>query len=245
MVALKRIIYAAALSGLLAGLLLTVIQLMQVSPIIQQAEVHESQAESSSHLNKPHPHSAHDQHVHTHDEASHAHEEWHPEDGWQRTGYTALANISQAVGFGLFLGAAFCLRKAIVDWRSGLLWGLAGYAVFFVAPSLGLPPQLPGTNEAPLLDRQIWWAMTALATAIGLFILVFSAGWKLKLGGLILLIAPHLIGAPHPAIEGGTAPMQLTQNFLYATAAANAVFWLALGGFMGFFYKRTAQRQTD
>lgn len=241
MLALKRIIYAAAFAGLLAGLLLTVIQQMQVSPIIHQAEMHENEAASSSNPNQSHTHSAHDHHAHTHDEASHAHEEWHPEDGWQRTGYTTLANISQAVGFGLFLGAAFCLRKAIVDWRSGLLWGLAGYAVFFIAPSVGLPPQLPGTNAAPLLDRQIWWAMTALATAVGLSVLVFSSGWKLKLGGLILLIVPHLIGAPHPAIESSTAPMQLKQNFLFATAVANAVFWLALGGLMGFFYKRAAQ----
>jgi cobalt transporter subunit CbtA len=238
--ALKRIIYAAALAGLLAGLLLTLIQVMQVSPIIHQAEVHEHKAASSSHLNAASSHTAHDHHANSHHEAAHAHEERHPENGWERTGFTALANISQAVGFGLFLGAAFCLRKAVVDWRSGLLWGIAGYAIFFIAPSLGLPPELPGTNAAPLLDRQIWWVMMVLATAAGLALMCFSTRWKLKLAGLALLVVPHFLGAPHPAIEGSTAPMQLTQDFLYATAIANAVFWLALGSLMGFFYKRIA-----
>ena len=240
MASLKRIIYAAALAGLLAGLLLTVIQIMQVSPIIYQAEVHEHQAENSSQPNSSSAHVMHQHQTHSHPEDAHAHEEWQPEDGWERTGFTALANISQAVGFGLFLGAAFCLRRAIVDWRSGLLWGIAGYAVFFIAPSLGLPPELPGTNAASLLDRQIWWLITVLATAAGLAMMVFAADWKAKLAGLVLLVAPHLLGAPHPAIEGGTAPMQLTQSFLYATAIANAAFWLALGGLMGFFYKRIA-----
>lgn len=242
MAALKRIIYAAALAGLLSGLLLTAMQAMQVGPIIHQAEVYETEGAGSSLPDASRAHSTHTDHAHSHghDEADHAHDEWQPNDGWERAAFTALANISQALGFGLFLGAAFCLRKSVVDWRSGLLWGIAGYAVFFLAPSLGLPPELPGTSAAPLVDRQIWWMMTALSTAGGLALMFFSSGWKFKLVGLVLLLAPHLIGAPHPAVETSTAPMQLTHQFLYATAIANGAFWLALGGLMGFFYKRMA-----
>jgi predicted cobalt transporter CbtA len=36
------------------------------------------------------------------------------------------------------------------------------------------------------------------------------------------------------------APEELAQAFIRATAMANAVFWLALGGLTGFFYRRFA-----
>ena len=45
------------------------------------------------------------------------------------------------------------------------MWGLAGFAVFTIAPGLGLPPELPGVPAAPLLSRQIWWVTAVLATA--------------------------------------------------------------------------------
>src|SRR3974390_3265881 len=44
-----------------------------------------------------------------------------------------------------------------LSWHEGLMWGLAGFAVFTLAPGLGLPPELPGVPAAPLLSRQLWW----------------------------------------------------------------------------------------
>src|SRR3546814_13405119 len=38
-------------------------------------------------------------------------------------------------------------------WRQGLLCGLVGFAVFTLAPGLGLRPEIPGTEAAPLADR--------------------------------------------------------------------------------------------
>ena len=32
---------------------------------------------------------------------------------------------------------------ASLSWRQGLFWGFAGFAVFTLAPGLGLPPELP------------------------------------------------------------------------------------------------------
>jgi adenosylcobinamide kinase/adenosylcobinamide-phosphate guanylyltransferase len=49
-----------------------------------------------------------------------------------------------------------------------MFWGLAGFAVFTLAPGLGLPPELPAMPAADLLARQVWWIGTAAATAIGL-----------------------------------------------------------------------------
>ena len=254
MAAFKRIITAAALAGVLAGLTLTVVQKIQVSPIILKAEMYEEAADAAavsdaavatSHAENA-PHELAPGHTHTPEQAhehEHAPDAWQPADGMERTAFTLLANISLAVGFGLLLGAALCLRSDAGGWRSGLLWGLAGYAVFFVAPSLGLPPEVPGTEAAPLADRQLWWLGTVVATAGGLSLLIFTRNWKLKLFGALLLIVPHLIGAPQPEVHVSAAPAELAQAFIQATTIANAVFWLALGGLMGWLYKKFATVQ--
>ncbi len=215
---LKKIVSVAALAGLLAGLLLTAVQQIQVVPLILEAEVYEEASASAV----------------QEDEA------WQPANGWERTLFTAAANIALALGFALLLGAVVSLRRGKIDWRSGLLWGTAGYAVYFLAPSLDLPPEVPGTQVAQLGDRQIWWLMTTLLTAAGLALLIFARHWATKILGAILLGVPHLIGAPQPAIHHSAAPVELAKAFIFATAIANAVFWISLGGLTGFFYKKMA-----
>lgn len=231
--AFKSLLSAAVFAGLLAGLLLTGVQKIQVSPLILQAEVYEDAAAEAAQHEADHHDVADASHHHEHDHA------WQPENGWERTLYTAAANISLAVGLGLLLGAAISQRDN-TDWRSGLLWGLAGYGVFFIAPSLGLPPEVPGTEAAPLADRQLWWLLTVVSSAGGLSLLVFARDWKLKFVGIATLALPHLIGAPHPQAAHSAAPRDLAVAFVFATAIANAIFWLALGGLMGFFYKKPA-----
>lgn len=231
--AFKRIVSAATLAGALAGLLLTLVQQVQVSQLILKAEVYEDAAAVAAALQPAHAHSS-AEHEH------HEHEAWQPANGVERTLFTALANISLAVGFGLLLGAAICLRGEVSGWRAGLLWGLAGYVVFFVAPSLGLPPEVPGTEAAPLADRQLWWLITVVMTASGLSLLIFARTWQVKILGAVLLVVPHLIGAPQPQVHASAAPVELAHAFIYATAIANAVFWLTLGSLMGFFYKKFA-----
>ncbi len=171
-------------------------------------------------------------------EHGHEHGGWKPENGAERTFFSAVANISMAVAFGLLLSAAMTLRGVSHGWRGALLWGAAGYAVFFLAPSLGLPPEVPGTAAAPLGERQVWWLLTVAATAGGLALLALAPRWPLKLAGVALLLAPHLVGAPQPLVHASAAPAELAQSFIYATAFANAVFWLALGGLSGFFFKK-------
>jgi len=250
---LSRIVSAALLAGILAGLLLTAVQRVQIVPILFKAEVYEEQAAEvasarlaeASHKAANHAHaSAGHEHEHAQAaaESEHHHDAdaWKPENGWERTFYTAVSNVSLAVGFALLLGAAICFRGGVSGWRSGLLWGLAGYAVFFVAPSLGLPPDVPGTEAARLQDRQLWWLMTVLATGAGLSLLIFSRSGVGRIAGVVLLVVPHLIGAPQPHIHNSTAPLELAHAFIYATILANAVFWLAMGGLMGLFYKKMA-----
>ncbi len=147
---------------------------------------------------------------------------------------TAVANIVLATAFALFLGAAMTLR-ASTGWRAGLLWGLAGYVAFFVAPAIGLPPELPGTESAALHERQIWWIATAACTAGGSWIAIFARHPAARALGVMLLAVPHVVGAPHPPAHHSSAPPELAAAFVRATCVANAIFWLALGALAGYF----------
>ena len=141
---------------------------------------------------------------------------------------TAAANVVLAVGFALLLATAMSLRNHS-GWRKGLGWGVAGFLAVFALPALGLPPELPGSEAAHLHDRQLWWAMTVALSAGGLWLLAFAAHPALRVAGLVLLVLPHLAGAPQPAVPGGTAPVQLTAEFVRAAWLSNAAMWMVLG----------------
>lgn len=227
--AFKTILLLAACTGVISGLLLTLLQQVEAVPLILAAEVYEQAAVS------PHPDGSG---AHAGDRELGAGGAWQPAAGWPRHVFTAAANITVAFGFSLLLIAAVTLRGAALDWRRGVLWGLGGYAVFFAAPSLGLAPEVPGTEAAQLLPRQMWWAATSLATAFGLALIVFSPQRMINVAGVLILLVPHLIGAPQADIPGGAAPAELARAFIVATVITNAVFWLALGGLAGYFHHK-------
>ena len=242
--AFKSILATAAASGLIAGLLLTAVQQVQIRPIIAQAEIYEQAAS----VEAAHEHNG--EHAHEHEAHEHRTSNWQPAEGMERTAFTALANVSLAIGFALFLTAAFSLRVnsnknnninpanyKTDNWQAGLLWGLAGYVVFFVTPSLGLPPELPGAQSAPLHDRQLWWLLTVLMSATGLYLLVFVKQVSFKVFGLLLIVTPYIIGAPEQALHATPALEELASIFIQATAIANAIFWLSLGVLISYFYK--------
>lgn len=224
----RTIVFAAALAGLLGGLLLTVLQQFGTVPLIVQAEQFE-QAE-------PAVPAAPGGHAHHHDEAA-----WVPQDGLERNGYTLVANIVTGVAFALLLVAGFALTGRAIDWREGLLWGIGGFAVFALAPSLGLPPELPGMAAAPLGPRQLWWIATAAATAAGLGLLAFrrSAVWTVV--AVALLVAPHLVGAPQPAEVHDHVPHDLAHRFVVTVTVTSFLFWLALGVLSALCFGRLAQ----
>ena len=132
--------------------------------------------------------------AHEHDE-----EGWAPADGFERTAFSVLANIVTGIGFALLLVAVSELFGGIRDWRQGVFWGLAGFAVFTLAPGLGLPPELPAMPAAELGPRQLWWVATVLCAATALGLLVYQRSLVAVLAAIALLVAPHLIGAPQPA----------------------------------------------
>ncbi|TFF06874.1 cobalt transporter [Pseudomonas sp. BCA14] len=225
---IKRIAQTAGFTGLLAALLLTLLQSFWVAPLILQAETFEKA-----------PATAEVTHAHADGTAAHTHdaEAWEPEDGWQRVLSTTGGNLVVAVGFALMLAGLYTLR-APTRTAQGLLWGLAGYATFVLAPTLGLPPELPGTAAADLAQRQIWWIGTAASTAAGIALLVFGRNWLLKVLGVAILAVPHVIGAPQPEVHSMLAPEALEAQFKIASQLTNVLFWLALGLISAWLFRR-------
>jgi len=213
----RRITLSAIAIGILAGVFLSLLQTIDIIPIIEQAEQYET-----------HHDTAQAEHHHTSST-------WAPSDGVERTGYTAATNILVTIGFTLLLVSLMSYQgNNKISIKTGLLWGLAGYTTFFIAPSIGLPPDIPGTESAPLLERQAWWLMTVVCTGAGLAMLVFGKRHFIKLLGLGIILLPQLIGPPafdHPSIDANlTASLQaLTADFMIASSLTNALYWLTIG----------------
>ena len=239
----KRIVFSAVLAGVVAGVLLTGIQQLQVAPIIVEAETYEadgSEGEAVGSAGEAHAPADGGSHAHgAREHDGHEHDGWSPADGFERTFWTGVANVGMAVGFALLLVAAFSLREN-VSWRQGILWGLGGYAAFFALPALGLAPELPGTEAAALESRQAWWLVTATLSVIGVALIGLTRGWHWKAAAAVLIAVPHLIGAPHPEIGHSLAPAELVRMFIVATAIANAVFWVVLGAGCAIAFRKLA-----
>jgi cobalt transporter subunit CbtA len=225
----RKIVFVSALAGLIAGVVVTVAHYFGTASVILKAEVYENAAETTAAGSTDAQAGAADHHG----AAS-----WEPEGGFERTAYTALADILTGIGFALLLVSAYAIRGGEVNWRTGLYWGLAGFATFTLAPGLGLPAAIPGTEEAPLLDRQIWWVATVAATGAGLALMFIPRKALWALAGIVLIVLPHLWGAPQPAEYGGLAPESLMHEFVVAVVVTSLLFWLVLGSLTGFLYKR-------
>lgn len=223
----RNVVFAAALAGLVAGLLLAAVQAFSTDPLILQAEVFENAAPAEA--------AAHDHGTADAAAAPHEHDEegWAPADGFERFSFNVLANAVSGIGFALILLAASEFAGGIKGWRQGLFWGFAGFAVFTLAPGLGLPPELPAMPAADLLPRQAWWVATVAATAAGLALIAFRRSAVFAVAGVALIVAPHVVGAPQPPSYETPIPEGLHHEFVVAVTVSNLVFWLALGALAG------------
>ena len=231
----RRLFLCALLVGLLVGLFDSAVQRWQVVPLVLAAEVFETAAEPQAH-----------EHA---DGAAHSHgrEAWTPQGGLERTAYTVLANVLNAIGSALLLlplmvwwsrhrGKSALNSVSAASLRHGLLWGAAGWFCLFALPALGLPPELPGMQAASLQARQGWWALTVACGVGGLAMLcLVRAKWRVL--GLGVLVLPFAVGAPRPegspfadlGVQGAAQMTLLADRFLVATTVASALQWLLLG----------------
>jgi cobalt transporter subunit CbtA len=216
----RTIVFVAAAAGFMAGLALSAIQIFSTVPLIQRAESFEKAGDKSA---------APAAHAHAPGTPAHADTAWQLQDGLERLTYTVASNIVGAIGFALLLVSLSEIAGGIASWRQGIYWGLGGFASFTLAPSLGLPPELPGMPSAELLDRQIWWLATAALTSCGLAMIVFLRSLLASFAGIGLIVAPHVIGAPHPASFESAVPHLLAHQFAVAAIVSGFVFWVLLG----------------
>lgn len=207
---ISRTLLTGLLAGLLAGGVLTVLYVAKTQPLILQAELYEHGRALAGAAERP----------------------------VARTLQTLMFNVLSGAAFGLILAALLTLRGRSVGLRQGAIWGAAGFIAFALAPAFGLPPELPGMAASELEARQLWWLLTAGATAGGIGLLAFAASWPVRLGGAALILLPHIVGAPHPGTLDSEVPAALAAQFVAASLGVNAVFWAVLGGSAGYLHDR-------
>jgi cobalt transporter subunit CbtA len=155
--------------------------------------------------------------------------------------FTALANLVIGVGVSLILLALMVVSGRPIDARHGLIWGGAAFVAVALLPSLGLPPELPGTPAADILERQTWWIGTAVVSGLGIALIAFGGHWVVKLAGLVLLVLPHVIGAPAPPSHDVAYPGALAGEFVIASLVVSAVLWSLSGAAAGWLYERLSR----
>jgi cobalt transporter subunit CbtA len=244
---IQRMLKAGFLAGLVVGLAMAVLQHFTTSQLILQGEVYEK---ASAHQHHTALNSSALPIVLIHDHSSAAaeleedEEGWQPTNGWQRITATTVATIATSMGYALILLAAMLAAGVPIVPRTALLWGTAAFAATSLAPALGLSPELPGSAAAPLVARQIWWVATAICTAGGLFLLARVDYRTAKIVGVVLIVLPHLIGAPKTPNFESTAPAELAAQFAATSLVVSAVLWALLGLAVGYAWQRTVRQQT-
>lgn len=241
---LVRVLLAAIFAGVIAGAFVSVAQTYRVIPLILEAESYESGGHS------------HASAEHSHGEAGHAHDEpdpdaeaagnnetWAPSDGFERMFFTFVSNVVVGIAFSMILTAGILLARQSITLKSGLVWGICGFVVFVLAPNFGLPPELPGMAAGELQARQFWWIATVICTGAGLWLFAFKRGAIWMAAGLVLVLAPHVYGAPQPDSHESAVPAHLAAEFAVATMVTSALFWLVLGGSLGWLLARQARVQ--
>lgn len=232
---MKHMLSSALFAGFAAGLLCALLQYIFVQPDILLAERYE--AGDLTHFAGV---VASDGHAHDHGsvdtaEAAHEHGDAAPMPALQRQGLTVLFAVLTYSGYGLVLLAAIQMAEQFgvkIGLAQGVLWGLAGFLCFQMMPAMGLAPELPGTPGPDLTARQIWWAATAIATAVGLWFIAYGGAIWQRILGAGVLAAPHVWGAPTAPGFAGVAPPELASAFAAHSLGVGMITWMVLGGLL-------------
>jgi cobalt transporter subunit CbtA len=226
-----RVILAALLAGIAAGLFYGAVQHVRLTPLILEAEKYENAGAGHAHDHA----AATTTTVAASPAADAAPEEeaWGPQDGAERTLFTFLASIVAGAGFAAILAGISLVSGVRITPRNGMLWGLAGFLAAHLAPAAGLAPELPGMPAADLMARQVWWVGTIIASSVAIWLFTQRNELWAKVAAIILVALPHIVGAPQPPTHESGVPAGLSAEFAANTLAAAALLWLAIGGFLG------------
>ena len=225
---ITRYIISALFSGALAGLVAGLLQLYFVQPTLLHAELYESGV--LTHFGAD-PVSA------------------HPE----LPGFDPVRDVLSLVftmltytGYALMMIAVMSVaeeRGAFIDGRTGLIWGVAGFVAFHMAPGFSLAPEVPGVAAADVTARQIWWFATVGAASVGLWLIGFGKSWVAWGVAVILLLAPHVVGAPEPESFTGPVPTEIGALFAARAFGVGLAAWTLLGSLSGYFWQSEGARE--
>jgi cobalt transporter subunit CbtA len=247
---ITRVLSAGLLAGLVAGLAIALLQNFTTTPLIIEAETYENAAPEKSAFLAPaklvlasadasslplvlvHGPEGH---------GDHGEEAWAPADGAERIVYTSIATVGASVGFAFLLLAGMLIAGERIDERQAMIWAAAGFVATGLAPAVGLSPELPGMPAADLVARQGWWLLTALSTAAAIWLFLRNDSLTIRALAVALLLAPHVIGAPHLAgAEVSKVPAELAARFAAMSLAVHAALWIATGFAVGAIWPRLA-----
>ncbi len=247
----QRLIWASLAVALAVGIVQTGVQHLQAVPIILAAEVYEDEKVEAPAAAEAAP--AADHAHHANEAMAEEAEEWAPADGFERTGWTLVANVLHAFSMALLVFAVM----GVALWRGATLRALplalvtaaAGWLVFHFWPSIGLHAEIPGMDAARLGSRQGWWTLAAVSAAGACAV---AAGMRSHLRWLIavaLLALPYVVGAPHitadplGGFEGEAQAVlrDLGTQFVWATTWVSISFWACMGVATGLAFQRWVQ----
>jgi len=204
----RALVLSATAAGVVGGLVAAAYQAVMVTPLILAAEVFEHAGEAAEGA-------ALGRHL-----------------------LTTLATIVLATGGALILLGLMMLDGGRITARRALPWGAGAFVALALAPALGLPPELPGMPAADLAERQIWWLATALATSFGLWTIFRRGGLASIVLGVLVIILPHVVGAPQPAGHEAAVPAGLAAQFVASSTAGSLILWIVVSSVAGAVFDR-------
>jgi cobalt transporter subunit CbtA len=224
-----RIILATLFAGMMAGIILAGIQYVRLTPLILAAEVFETpETEAIAEANKPCVETMPGMKMCADDGNS----TWKPKDGWQRTLSTTAASLLTGAGFAILMVGVSMLSNMPITKQNGLIWGMCGFIAASLAPSIGLPPELPGMPAIDLHTRQIWWIAAIMFTGAAIFLWIKAKDYWWNLAAVIIALTPQFFAPVNIAKTEGNLPASLAAEFATSSLAANLVMWLAIGYFV-------------
>lgn len=219
----SRIVVSALFAGAVAGLIAGLLQLIFVQPVLLHAELYEG-----------------GDLVHFGAAANSAHPEL-PGFDVMRDGLSLIFSMAIYTGYALIMVGLFSIAEEYgprITARQGMIWGIAGFVAFHLAPGFSLPPEVPGVAAAGVAERQVWWFATVGVTALALAMIAFGRSWMFWGVAVILIAAPHIIGAPEPDTLAGPVPPEIAALFAARALGVGLAAWVILGALAGFFWQK-------
>jgi len=231
-----KLFTSALFAGLAAGLIAVLLQYFLTESLILEAEQYESGAKvhfagvPGAETEKM----ALGQETHTQEDG--------PDSGlFHRFSLAFAADFIVFVGWGLVMAAGFALAGHFghpVSQRDALWWGVGAFVAVHLAPGIGLPPEVPGILAAPLHARQIWWLATVISAAAAMALFGYGRGLPAIAVGIVLLVLPQAIGAPHLAEYTGKVPPELAGEYVTHSYAVGFAAWMTLAFVLGYLWNR-------